>query len=142
MLNQDIIQSSTSLWSSPVWIVPKKIDSTGTHRWRLIIDYCKLNAKTVDDKYHLPNISHMLDKLEKSQNFARLAFRVVSIKGKYHLKISKKTSSSTENVAIINLPERPLVLRMTPQPFRLSAKNYDRDKMFSLTLWLLQTFYS
>ena len=67
MLSQGIIQNSTSPWSSPIWIVPKKIDASGKKKWRLVIDYRKLNEHTIDDKYPLPNINDMLDKLRKSQ---------------------------------------------------------------------------
>jgi len=49
MLNQDIIKSSYSPWSAPVWVVPKKITPTGEQKWRLVIDYRKLNEKTISD---------------------------------------------------------------------------------------------
>lgn len=39
MLNQGIIQPSTS----PVWIVPKKMEASEQKKWRLVIDYRKLN---------------------------------------------------------------------------------------------------
>lgn len=53
MLNQDIIKSSFSPWSAPVWVVPKKLTPTGEQKWRLVIDYRKLNGKTISDKYHI-----------------------------------------------------------------------------------------
>lgn len=59
-------------WSSPVWIVSKKADASGKRKWRMVIDYRKLNEKTVDDKYLLPNISDILDKLGKCQYFTTL----------------------------------------------------------------------
>ncbi|KAK9696589.1 hypothetical protein QE152_g31481 [Popillia japonica] len=63
MLEQNIIRQSTSPWSSPVWIVPKKLDASGKQKWRMVIDYRKLNEHTIDDKYPLPNITDVLDKL-------------------------------------------------------------------------------
>lgn len=39
MLKQGIIQPSISSWSSPLWIVPKKSDSSGERKWRVVIDY-------------------------------------------------------------------------------------------------------
>lgn len=36
------------------------------------MDYRKLNEKTVDDKYPLPNITEILDKLGKCQYFTTL----------------------------------------------------------------------
>lgn len=72
MLTQGIIRPSDSAWSSPIWVVPKKIDSSGKQKWRLVVDFRKLNEKTLDDKYPIPNISDVLDKLGKCQYFTTL----------------------------------------------------------------------
>ncbi|CAK1601383.1 unnamed protein product [Parnassius mnemosyne] len=67
MLEQNIIRPSDSAWSSPIWIVPKKADASGKIKWRLVVDFRKVNEKTVDDKYPIPNITDVLDKLGKCQ---------------------------------------------------------------------------
>lgn len=72
MLSQGIIRPSESAWSSPIWVVPKKADASGKQKWRLVIDFRKLNDKTVDDKYPIPNIADVLDKLGKCQYFSTL----------------------------------------------------------------------
>lgn len=72
MLKNGIIQPSNSPWSSPIWIVPKKQDASGKKKWRIVIDYRKLNDKTIEDKYPLPNIADILDKLGKAQYFTTL----------------------------------------------------------------------
>lgn len=72
MLNQGIIRQSYSPWSSPVWIVPKKRDASGKQKWRLVIDYRKLNEKTISDRYPIPNITEILDKLGRSMYFSTL----------------------------------------------------------------------
>lgn len=72
MLDQGIIRPSDSAWSSPIWVVPKKMDSSGKQKWRLVVDFRKLNEKTLDDKYPIPNISDVLDKLGKCQYFTTL----------------------------------------------------------------------
>lgn len=72
MLEKNIIRPSNSPWSSPIWIVAKKADASGKKKWRLVIDYRKLNEKTIDDRYPLPNISDILDKLGKCQYFTTL----------------------------------------------------------------------
>lgn len=66
MLDSDIIQHSTSPWNNPIWIVRKKMDASGRKKWRLVIDYRKLNERSIDDEYPLPNITNNLDKLGKT----------------------------------------------------------------------------
>ena len=72
MLEQGIIRPSNSAWSSPIWVVPKKVDASGKRKWRIVVDFRKLNEKTIDDKYPIPNISDVLDKLGKCQYFTTL----------------------------------------------------------------------
>lgn len=72
MLKQNIIQPSTSPWSSPIWVVPKKLDASGKRKWRVVIDYRKLNDITIGDSYPLPNITDILDKLGHSTYFTTL----------------------------------------------------------------------
>lgn len=72
MLDQNIIRPSDSAWSSPIWVVPKKVDASGRQKWRLVVDFRKLNEKTIDDKYPIPNITDVLDKLGKCQYFTTL----------------------------------------------------------------------
>lgn len=91
MLQDGIIQNSISPWTSPIWIVPKKIDSSGKPKWRLVIDYRKLNEKTVDDKFPMPNIEEILDKLGRS-----VYFTTIDLKSGFHqIKVDKKDRPKT-----------------------------------------------
>lgn len=63
LLDGGIIQPSKSPYNSPVWIVPKKADSKGNKRWRMVLDYRALNEKTISDAYPLPLINEILDQL-------------------------------------------------------------------------------
>ncbi|KAK9739051.1 hypothetical protein QE152_g9310 [Popillia japonica] len=71
MLSQGIIRPSTSPWTSTLWVVPK-LDVSGERKWRIVIDYRKLNEKTVGDAYPLPNIEDILDQLGHAQYFTTL----------------------------------------------------------------------
>lgn len=72
MLQQGIIHPSQSAWNSPIWVVPKKVDASGKNKWRLVVDFRKLNDKTIDDKYPIPNIADVLDKLGNCHYFTTL----------------------------------------------------------------------
>lgn len=72
MLKQKIIRQSVSPYNSPLWIVPKKEDASGEKKWRIVVDYRKLNDVTVGNFYPLPNIEDILDQLGHSQYFTTL----------------------------------------------------------------------
>lgn len=72
LLKNKIIRPSISPYSSPVWIVPKKLDTSEKRKWKLVVDYRKFNEKTIEDKYPLPRIEEILDSLGKFSYFTTL----------------------------------------------------------------------
>ena len=70
LLENKIIKPSDSPYNSPLWIVPKKADSHGNKKWRMVIDYRALNEKTIGDAYPLPNITEILDQLGSAKYFS------------------------------------------------------------------------
>lgn len=72
MLENGIIRESSSQWTSPIWVVPKKIDNSGKRKYRIVVDYRKLNEKTPADRYPIPEVSEILDRLGKAQYFTVL----------------------------------------------------------------------
>lgn len=69
LTKNDIISPSESPYNSPLWIVPKKPDSKGNKRWRIVFDYRALNERTIGDAYPLPNITEILDQLGNAKYF-------------------------------------------------------------------------
>ncbi|CAK9829637.1 Retrovirus-related Pol polyprotein from transposon 17.6 [Anthophora retusa] len=63
MLDKKIIEPSDSPYNSPVWVVPKKSDASGKQKWRIVIDFRKLNELTDQDAYPLPDIDDILSQL-------------------------------------------------------------------------------
>ncbi|XP_033222760.1 uncharacterized protein LOC117176615 [Belonocnema kinseyi] len=63
MLNKRVISMSKSPFNSPLWVVPKKADASGKKKWRIVIDFRKLNERTDLDAYPLPIIDDILDHL-------------------------------------------------------------------------------
>lgn len=96
MKHQNIITESTSPYNSPIFLVPKKPDRTGKKTWRMVVDFRKLNQKTIEDKYPIPNIATVLDLLGNSALFSKLDLK----SGYWQIEIDKadqhKTAFSTE----------------------------------------------
>lgn len=91
MLRQGIITESNSPYNSPLWIVPKKMDSSGEKKWRIVIDYRKLNDITLDDKFPIPNIDTILDKLGRAQYFSTIDLA----KGFHQILVKEEDRSKT-----------------------------------------------
>lgn len=70
LLADEIITPSSSPFNAPLWIVPKKPAADGRKKWRMVIDFRKLNEKTVGDAYPLPNIVEILDQLGSAKYFS------------------------------------------------------------------------
>lgn len=79
LLTDGIIRPSKSPYNSPVWIVPKKVDASGERKYRMVIDYRKLNTVTIPDRYPIPEINDILSNLGKNQFFT-----VIDLKSGFH----------------------------------------------------------
>jgi len=67
MLGKGVIQSSTSLWASPVVLVKKKDGS-----FRFCVNYRKLNTVTKQDAHLLPRVDDLLNSLNHNKYFSTL----------------------------------------------------------------------
>jgi hypothetical protein len=70
LLRDGIIEESTSAWNSPILVIPKKMDASGQRKFRLVVDYRKLNEKTVGNAYPLPDITEILDQLGQAKYYS------------------------------------------------------------------------
>jgi Reverse transcriptase (RNA-dependent DNA polymerase). len=117
MLEDNIIRPSTSPWNSPLWVVPKKRDASNQIKWRLVVDYRKLNDITVSDVYPLPNISDILDQLGHSKYFSTLDLA----SGFHQMKVSPddapKTAFSTPT-GHYEFNRMPFGLKTPPRLFK------------------------
>ena len=126
MLNDGIIRHSDSPWSSPVWVVPKKKDNSGKKKWRMVIDYRKLNEKTIDDRYPIPDITDILDKLGKANYFSTLDLS----SGFHQIEVDprdiQKTAFSVEN-GHYEFLRMPFGLKNAPSTFQRAMDNILRE---------------
>ena len=67
LIAQGHIRPSQSPYGAPVLFVPKK-----DGRWRMCVDYRALNKQTIKDKYPLPRIDDLIDRLGQARHFTTL----------------------------------------------------------------------
>lgn len=116
MLDDDIIEPSQSEWSSPILLVPKKSDDKNNKKWRLVIDYRKLNGVIQDDKFPLPNIMEILDSLSGAIYFSHLdlsqSYYQCSLKPE-----SRPITSFTTGTGQYQMKRLPMGLKISPSAF-------------------------
>lgn len=126
LLQQGIIRPSNSPWSSPIWVVPKKMDASGKKKWRLVVDYRKLNDKTIDNKYPIPNITEVLDKLGRCNYFTTIDLASGFHQIEVHPKDIKKTAFTVEH-GKYGFLKMPFGLKNAPSTFQRVMDNVLRD---------------
>lgn len=73
LVEDDIVEPSTSAYNSPLLLVPKKsLPNSSEKRWRLVVDFRRINTKLVADKFPLPRIDDILDELGRAKYFSCL----------------------------------------------------------------------
>jgi hypothetical protein len=103
-------------------VVPKKIDASGKKKWRICVDFRKLNEITIGDSYPLPNIQDILDKLGRARYFTALDcasgyLQVPIAEGDRH-----KTAFSTAN-GHYEFKRMPFGLKSAPSTFQRMMNN-------------------
>ena len=89
-MKNEIFKPSQSPSNTPVWIVPEKHDSQGK-KWRIVLDFRKLNQKTICDSYPLHNINDILNSLGSGKYFS--VFDLAT--GFHHIQMDPKDSHKT-----------------------------------------------
>lgn len=115
MLKNKTIEATQSEWNSPILLVPKK-SSTDKKKWRLVIDYRKVNTILQDDKFPLPNIDEVIDTLSGSKYFSHLDLS----QGYYQCKLRKKDRSITAfttPTGQYQMTRLPMGLKISPSTF-------------------------
>lgn len=94
---QGIVVNSTSPYNSPLWAVRKKgAPGDDQEKYRVVIDYRKLNENTTDEKYPIPRFEDILDRLAGATIFSTLDLKAGYHQIRMHPRDQHKTAFSFE----------------------------------------------
>jgi len=126
--DKDIIQPSTSPYSSPIVLVRKK-----TGDLRMCVDYRKLNANTRKDAYPLPRVEESLDALADSKWYTSLDLAA----GYHQVAMDERDQYKTAFTTPFGLYEfkkMPFGLCTAPATFQRLMQSGMNDLMFQVLL--------
>ena len=99
MLEQNILEPSTSPWGAPCLLVKKKTEHGRQVAPRLVWDYRKLNNVTKSDVYPLPHVQMILDQLGGKTWFTKLDL----FSGFWHIPIVSQVKEKTAVITHVGL---------------------------------------
>lgn len=123
LLHDGIIEPSTSNYNNPILLVQKKSDSQ-MKKWRLVVDFRKLNAKLVEEKFQIPRIDDIFDQLGNAYYFSVMDLA----SGFHHIELDKEsrpyTAFSTP-LGQFQFTRVPFGLNLAPNSFsRMMARAF------------------
>jgi len=134
LLSDGIVRPSRSPYNNPTWLVDKKgTDQNGLKKKRLVIDFRKLNQKTVDDRYPGPAISTILSNMGKSKFFTTLDLK----SGFHQIELAERDREKTAfsiNNGKYEFCRLPFGLKNAPSIFQRAFDDVSREK-------ILKTYY-
>jgi hypothetical protein len=122
MLEDNVVTPSNSGWNFLLLVVPKKLDASRKRKWRLCVDFRKLNEVTVGDSYPLPNIQDILDKLGRARYFTALDCASGYLQVPIAEEDRHKTAFSTAN-GHYEFKMMPFGLKSAPSTFQRLMNN-------------------
>lgn len=129
LLKSGIIRPSRSPYNNPLWVVDKKgYDEEGKRNKRLVVDFRKLNDKTIDDKYPIPDITNILSNLGKGKYFTTLDLRSGFHQILLAEKDREKTSFSVNN-GKYEFCRLPFGLKNAPSIFQRAIDDVLRENI-------------
>jgi Reverse transcriptase (RNA-dependent DNA polymerase)/RNase H-like domain found in reverse transcriptase len=100
----------------------KKNDESGKRKVRVVIDYRKLNEKTIEDKFPMPQIEEILDNIGQSEYFTTL-----DLKSGFHQILmdenSKIKTAFSTSQGHFEFNRMPFGLKNSPSTFQRAMNN-------------------
>jgi hypothetical protein len=116
-LKEGIIRESKSAYNAPVILVPKPPDPiTQERRWRMVVDFRRLNENIEKDSYPIPNIEETLHNLHEAKYFSTLDWYM----GFYQMPIreeDKQVTAFSANNRKYEYNRLPMGITIAPSSF-------------------------
>jgi hypothetical protein len=125
LIEKDIIEESISPWNAPALVVPKKTDASGVQKYRMVIDYRRLNEITVGDTYPMPMISELIENIGAKRYFTKLDLK----SGFYHIPLEEESKEKTA----FSTPSGKYQYKKTPMGLKSSPATFVRMMNAALT---------
>lgn len=113
MLRAGIVEPSSSAWSSPILLIPKKDGA-----YRFCVDYRRLNRVTKKDAYPLPLISGILDKLRDARYLSSLDIKSAYWQVPVAVESREFTAFSVTGRGLFQFRRMPFGLSNAPATFQ------------------------
>lgn len=117
LLSNDLIEPSTSAYNSPIILVPKK-SNTSEKKWRMCIDYRKVNKKLIAVRFPSPRIDEILEGLGKARFFSVIDLFL----GFYQVPLAKDSG----DVTTFNTSSGSYRWKVLPFGLSVSPKSFQR----------------
>lgn len=72
LIEDDVVEESTSRWNSPILLVPKKENAKGEKQYRMVVDFRKLNEVTETETYPMPDLEEEIARMNGTEFFSTL----------------------------------------------------------------------
>lgn len=131
MIDSDIVEPSRSNYAAPVFLIPKKEKD----EYRFLVDYRKINAETIGDKYPIPRSQDLFRSLEGGRFYSTLDMA----QGYFQIPIKKEDKNKTAFITDFGLYQ----FKRIPQGFKNSGPIFQRiiNNLFSDYLYRTMIAY-
>lgn len=114
LLEEGVVERSTSPWSSPIVLVRKK----DPNKYRFCVDFRKLNQVTERDAYPIPYVSATLDKLRDARYLSSLDIRSAYFQVPLSESSRPLTAFTVPNRGLFQFRRLPMGLANAPATFQ------------------------
>lgn len=126
LLSQDIVEPSKSAWNSPLLLVPKKPGPDGEKRFRLCVDFRRLNEVTLNETHPMIDFERELDRIRGATIFSTLdlhaAFHQIAMAPEDRELTAFQTSTQK-----LHFKRMPFGLKGAPITWQRTINNIMRD---------------